>query len=345
MKRTLSFIVAFLMVFTVFAVSDPFASADAASLQEWALPTDWTTGVVEQYKGWDIPVQGPWKLLGFSDLDAATPVTNDDANIVEYSELPTYNQASDKDKTPFPYMGTNNNEQKAQNNSAVSKYTANNWYVNYGARWGGMIFSCISDSSGLNYVGDAGQAAAIVFTAPADGLYGFSELVTGILFETSISHEALSFTATVRKNGEILATFTPTTEMTSDILQGEVELKAGDMLMFAFEQTTEVVLTAANTGNNDPACLTITNLSVWTTVEGGDETTGGGNNGGDQTTAGGNNGGDQTTAGGNNGADKGEKAEEDKPDMTVAIIACAVAGVAVAGAVVCAIVVAKRRKG
>ena len=339
MKRTLSFIVAFLMVVTVFALSAPAARVAAAGsdYQEWVLPTDWSSGKVEQYKGWDIPVQGPWKLQGFSDLDTATPYLNDDANIVEYDALTSYNHNSDKDKTTFPYMGTDHNESKTQNKVVSGYYHATYWYVNYGARWGGMIFESKQDSTGLVYVGDAGQHAAIVFTAPADGVYNYDALISGLLFETALSKEPLSFTATVRKNGEILQSFTPTPEMDSEIFQGEVELKAGDLLMFAFQQNTDIILGPENAGLSDPDCMTISNLVIWTgtpTAEGGgDAGEGEGEGSGNE---------NQGTPDAGNTDNKKDTEEKADPTKTIIIVAAIV--VVVATVAVCTIVIVKRRK-
>ena len=77
----------------------------------------------------------------------------------------------------------------------------------------------------------------VVFTAPADGYYSYSEVVTAAAF-TDAQGAAIAAKATVRVNGEVVATFSPTADDPTKTLTGTVELNAGDLLMFAFELTT-----------------------------------------------------------------------------------------------------------
>ncbi len=259
MKRILSFIVVCVMLVSAFAVMN----VGAEETDMWALPSDWSTGAVEQYKGWDIPVQGPWSLLGFDDLDTATVHVNPDENIVEYDSITTWDQNTHKDAVPFGYVGADHNERKAQNNPNLVRYTATTWYVDFGGRWSPMIFESRDDAAGLDVcihanTGGVKYDSAIVFTAPSNGTYSFSAIVEGVLFETSQSKEAVEFEVTVRKNGTVLASFVPTVETPSEMLDGEVELKAGDMLMFAFHQNTEIFFSSAtNHNDNNPDCVTI----------------------------------------------------------------------------------------
>ncbi len=255
MKRILSYLVVCALLVSAFAVMN----VGAEETDVWALPTDWSSeSGLEQYKGWDTAVHGPWRLLGFTDLDTATVNVNDDANIVEYDSLATYVQAENKDSVPFPYVGANHNEQKAQNNPNVSNYTSTRWYVDFGGRWSPMIFECRDDATGLDACCHAGSDGAIVFTAPSNGTYSFGAIVTGVLFKTSITGDPLEFEVTVRKNGTVLTSFVPTAEEPSGVLEGEIELAKGDMLMFAFAQTTEILFNVNTTHNdNNPDCVTI----------------------------------------------------------------------------------------
>ncbi len=261
MKRILSYLVVCALLVSAFAVMN----VGAEETDVWALPTDWSSGAdLEKYKGWEIPVQGPWSLLGFDDLDTATVHVNDDANIVEYDSIADdgWDQNTHKDAVPFGYVGADHNERKAQKNPNLSRYTATTWYVDFGGRWSPMIFESRDDATGLDVVchanaGGVKYDSAIVFTAPSNGTYSFGAIVTGVLFKTINSGDPVEFEVTVRKNGTVLTSFVPTEAEPSGVLEGEVELKAGDMLMFAFTQTTEIYFNTTNHNDNNPDCVTI----------------------------------------------------------------------------------------
>lgn len=257
MKRILSLFVACFMLVSVFAIG---ATSVAAETTSWTMPTDWSTGKVQQYKGWDIPVQGAWSFKSYTDLgDLSTAITNDDANIVQCGSVETWVHDTDKGKSPYPYMGTDNNETQVQNKTVSNYYHATNWYVNHGQRWGGVMFKAQS-STAIAFCADNEQKGAILFTAPEAGTYTYTETVA-VLLDQLTDGTPLTYEITVRKNGTALDTFVPT-DKNAKTLSGEVELAAGDLLMFAFEQTSHKTLTASNAGGNDPACVSISNVTV-----------------------------------------------------------------------------------
>ncbi len=260
-KRVLSFILACFMVVSAFIISQPIAHVHAAESEtKWTMPTDWSVATTKDANGWVMPYIGNWKLLGYTDLDTATPKLNE--STITAADYRAQNLGSGgHGKLPSPYFGVHDNEAAIQNNDSVA-YRQGGWYTNWAQRWSGKTFSATSDDSGIYSIAHANKPGAIVFTAPANGEYTFTETVEQILFVAGGTN--LSFHVTVRKNGEIVKEVTLTESNANATLSGSVTLAKNDVLMFAFEQTTGVTFSNKQTEhkNNDPNCIKITNVVV-----------------------------------------------------------------------------------
>ena len=255
-KRVLSLLLACFMVVSTFIISRPVVDVHAVeneAIETWTMPYDWSNGAVETYMGWDKAVQGQWKLSGYSNLDTATAVVNPDENIITAGA-----EGYSKFTTPYPYLATLPNEK--QFNASASGYGPAGWYANYDYRWNGKIFQGATEA--MYVIAHGGKAGAVTFTAPSDGVYSFTETVELLLEKTSLDLVP-SFTATVRRNGTILATFTPETKNETATLTGSVVLKKDDVLMFAFQQNTNYNFNSRSVhSSNDPNCLKLTNVVV-----------------------------------------------------------------------------------
>ncbi|MBO5039759.1 MAG: hypothetical protein J6D09_01530 [Clostridia bacterium] len=235
-------------------------SPDTSNETVWDMPTDWSVATEKDKNGWVMPYIGQWKLLGYIDLNTATPkLTDSSISISDYraQQLKTGGHG----KLPGPYFGVHDNEAAIQCSDTVA-YKKGGWYTNWNQRWSGKTFSATADDSGIYAIAHAGKPGAIVFTAPVDGDYTYTETVEQLLFVAGGTN--LSFEVTVRKNGQVLTSFVPTSSNKVKTLTGIVTLKAGDVLMFAIEQKTNVTFSSSQTEHksNDPNCFKITNVSV-----------------------------------------------------------------------------------
>ena len=201
-----------------------------------ALPMNWSSTEIFDKYGWELPVQGEWQLTSFGDpTDISTIVNKDSLKQIGNSDAGVYQTDS-----PWPYL------ESTHNRSETSGAAATPWYLNLTYRDDGNPHPIYAgNNKTYMYVNPALPSTnaetnnpAVVFTATEDGLYSYSELVTGTLF--SIGNYPVSVTATVRKNGVLIDAFTPTVNNPSRTLTGTVSLKKGDLLMFVFTLNTEV---------------------------------------------------------------------------------------------------------
>ncbi len=263
-KRVLSFLLACFMVASTFIISRPLVDVHAVenvAYETWNLPTDWTTGIEKDSNGWDMPYNGVWKLLGYTNLDTASPkLTASTLSAEDYKSQGL--KSNGHGKLPGPYLATNANETAIQTTNQ-SIYDSDGWYVNWNQRWSGKVFGgmATTNGNGIYAIAHAGKPGAITFTAPSNGLYSYTETVEQVLFLANSIN--LTFDVTVRKNGLILTKFSSSEENKSATLAGEVYLEAGDKLMFAFQQTTSVTFSNNQEHkSNDPNCIKITDLVV-----------------------------------------------------------------------------------
>ncbi len=238
--------------------ADPAPDDPNASV--WNMPTDWSVATETDANGWVMPYIGQWKLLGYTDLNTATPkLTDSSISIADYKAQKL--GSGGHGKLPGPYFGVHDNEASVQSNDGVA-YKKGGWYTNWNQRWSGKTFSATADDSGIYAVVHGGKPGAITFTAPVAGDYTYTETVQLLLF--AAGGTTLSFEVTVRKNGEVLSTFTPTSDNTTKTLTGTVTLEAGDVLMFAFEQKTNVTFSNSQSEHksNDPNCFKVSNVKI-----------------------------------------------------------------------------------
>jgi hypothetical protein len=224
------------------------------------MPTDWSVATAKDKNGWVMPYIGQWKLLGYTNLDTATPkLTDSTITLADYRAQKL--SSGGHGKLPGPYFGVHDNEAAIQNNDGVA-YQKGGWYTNWNQRWSGKTFSATADDSGIYAIAHGGKPGAITFTAPVDGDYTYTETVEQLLF--TAGGTTLQFEVTVRKNGEVINKFTPSSSNKSTTLTGTVTLEAGDILMFAFEQKTNVAFSSSQSEHksNDPNCFKVTNVSV-----------------------------------------------------------------------------------
>ncbi len=264
-KRVLSFLLACFMVVSTFIISRPIVDVHAVEVENgtvYELPLDWSTGTETDAKGWYMPYMGPWKLLGYTNLDTATPKLTTSALTPEEYKAQAL-KSNGHGKLPGPYLANNANETAVQTTNQTT-YDNDGWYANWNQRWSGKIFD--GDLTGMYAIAHANKPGAITFTAPADGIYSYTETVEQLLFLANSVN--LEFEVTVRKNGEVLSEFLASESNKSATLSGEAYLMEGDRLMFAFEQTTEVTFSNKQEHkSNDPNCFKITNLVVTKTAD------------------------------------------------------------------------------
>ncbi len=244
-KRVFSLLLACFLIVTSVVIALPQShvhAADDTSADEWVLPTDWSTGLEVEAKGWDIPVKGNWALTSFTDPADITTASSGEASAEATKEI-SANLGSGVG--PAPYIESFNN--RTYTVKGTTAWTS--WYVSHAKRWQGVIFAAGGDVIKTGWGKQSNYAEinpTIVFTAPADGIYSYSEAVTGVRF-TDDNGDDYSASATVRKNGTVIDTFTPTAENTTKTLTGYVELKKDDLLMFTFSLDT----TTATLNGND----------------------------------------------------------------------------------------------
>ncbi len=267
-KRALSLLLACFMVVSTFIISKPLAHVHAVDNEQyvegenmWTLPTDWSTGIEKDANGWDMPYIGNWKLLGYTNLDTAAPkLTASTLSAEEYKAQAL--KSNGHGKLPGPYLANNANETAVQTTNQ-SIYDSDGWYTNWNQRWSGKTFAGMATTvgNGIHAIAHANKPGAITFTASKSGLYSFTETVEQILFLANSVN--LEFEVTVRKNGAIITGFIADGTTTKDTLAGEVYLKQGDVLMFAFEQTTGVTFSNKQEHkSNDPNCLKVTDVVI-----------------------------------------------------------------------------------
>ncbi len=217
--------------------------------ETFELPMDWSTGTSRDSNGWDIPVKGNWSIGGFSNLDTATRINQHSSKTTEELRGAAANGDNNVKSAPQPYIGNNYNESIVQNTTVTANGTSG-WYVNYAYRWSGTVVK--AGGSYIKATAVAGKPGAIVFTAPSDGYYSYSEI-----FKTVIATTGAEYEATVRRNGQILDKFEITTAGIVKNFKGKIMLNAGDMLMFAFEQKTTLAT------KDDPShCANIQSIVV-----------------------------------------------------------------------------------
>lgn len=258
-KRVLSFLIACLMVVSTFIISKPLVhvhAVDGEDVTEWALPMDWTTGLKSQNPSADLhtaemgynyaeKADEPWKFAFYTDVDAGTTYVAESTNPA--SEYVGTSGKSGVGVGPSPYIETANNRW-----IFVGTQNYSGWYVCSRGRWQD---TSIGKGDNINYMQfthkNKSYTPAVVFIAPEDGLYSFSELVTGTLFEYTKDETTYTINsiATVRKNGTVLASFTPTADNPTKTLTGEIALKQGEELAFVFQQVSSTHCTVLPDAN------------------------------------------------------------------------------------------------
>lgn len=203
------------------------------SPETWDLPMNWSVGTERDDNGWDIPVIGNWSISGFKNLDTATSNYRKSTKTTEQ----LWDAGGNVTEGPQPYLGNNYNETivqagKNDENPVVANGT-NGWYIANSYRWG----STVARAGGpyIKLIADKGIKGAVYFTAPSDGYYSYTELI-----KSAGIKNAAEYKATVRLNGLILDSFVAAENGLTKEFNGTVALKKGDLLMFAFEQTTAV---------------------------------------------------------------------------------------------------------
>lgn len=238
MKRIFSLFVACLMLVTVFS-GIAVTGVSAAESTTYTLPMDWTTGLksdnpsaalhsVEMGFNYAERADGLWKFAFYTNVDAGTAYTADSV-YTPADALGTNNSGAGKG--PAPYIETANNRWLFVGTTNYAK-----WYVNPTGRWTGTSIAGNNSDNYMKFSHNVeGYVPAVVFVAPKDGTYSFSAPVTGVTF-TGTDGDPATLTATVRKNGAILASFSPTASNTTKTLTGEVTLSEGEELAFVFSQ-------------------------------------------------------------------------------------------------------------
>ncbi len=233
-KRILSVLTAFAIVFSTFVIAMPIQNKHVQAAEyiegtnQWTLPTDWTTGLAQDEKGWDLTKMGQWEFGPFNDLNTETSVRR-----TASSKKPSEAAKDEQSAGPGPYINSTVNESALQANAGYVA-SSTGWYVNNNKRWGAEIFKPATfEGATVIRVNPYDNPIGIVFVAPSDGLYAYSELVeaTKFVFE----EKAIIMTATVRKNGAIQNIFVADANNAEGNLTGTIALKASESLVFGFE--------------------------------------------------------------------------------------------------------------
>ncbi len=255
-KRILSFLVACVMVVSTFIISKPLVNVYAVDNEttfvedenQWTLPYNWNGynngnyGVLDTYTDssnvvWDIASQGNglWKLTSFA---------------------PSTGKLSWTGTTGASWIESYRNR---VTNKGAGAMDGEGWYVSTAGRWtGGTPFNKGDNTSYMRVslinsdsnVTEYGRNPAIVFTAPEDGVYSYTELVAfnNYLDESNPQKEVV-VEVSVWKNRVKLDTVTlDKDDATSVTLNGTVPLVAGDelMLLYSLSNNDEVTLTTAS---------------------------------------------------------------------------------------------------
>ena len=230
MKRILSLFVACLMLVSVFAIG--ITSVAAAETTSWTLPMNWARDLDKDANNWELASKnnGLWRLTSFDDLDDPSTI-NWAASKPDYTLAPGATASGQNSLSPESYVESYNNRSYFTN---VSGW-ADKWYVNYRQRHQKKSFEFVDNTTSINvFPGNAGyNFPAVVFTAPEAGSFNYTELVKLLISDAAVE-------VTVRKNGTVLTTKNATTA--GETISGTVELAKGDLLMFAFELTSETTV-------------------------------------------------------------------------------------------------------
>ncbi|MBQ8254558.1 MAG: hypothetical protein IJY94_03530 [Clostridia bacterium] len=234
-KRVLSLLLACFMVVSTFIISRPVVDVHAVEYTEgvnqWTLPMNWGSDALEvevvegraESESWRLAKQGPWRLTSFTDLD-------DTSTMIWTASSAPLTKDNHK-KGPKPHVNGGYNKQVIEGSAGTT------WYTNYNERWTGTSFNrtgnTASDRIDVSPMGGA-KNPAVVFTAPSNGVYSYSELLTGGAFVDANEVEIVA-SATVRVDGAIIDAFTPTATNATKTLEGTVSLKEGQLLVFGFE--------------------------------------------------------------------------------------------------------------
>ncbi len=248
-KRVLSFLLACLMIVSTFIVTTPHIHVDAVEyiegVNQWTLPMNWAHDLDKDERNWELASKnnGLWRLTSFEDLSDGMSVRWAPST----AELQSGFTTNDNSKSPQSYIESYNNRSMFGGN--VSSSWGEAWYVNYGVRHNKKAFDKGDNSTYMEvFPGNGGyNNSTVVFTAPADNTYDYTEFVKLKMSDAVVE-------ATVLKNGEVLTTATPTTS--GNTISGTVELKQGDILMFAFTLKNS----AAVSDNSHP--IELSNLVV-----------------------------------------------------------------------------------
>ena len=246
-KRILSFLMACFMVASTFIISKPLVHVHAVEGDEvtytegenqWTLPMDWNTTGTFDKNNWELAIQGQWQLTTLTNPADNSTMRDDESKVAIAAGKGGY--------SPLSYIESRHNRAIVTPIDA-SKWTE--WKVYLTTRFDGN-FSPFKFGDNKTYINVAPTIAlkvttdpvhpAVVFTAPEDGTYSYSELVTGVAFE--YASKAYSASATVRKNGKVINMFTPSATDTTRTLEGTVTLKKGELLTFVFTQNTDLKL-------------------------------------------------------------------------------------------------------
>lgn len=241
-KRALSLLLACFMVVSTFIISRPIVDVHAVETpdfvegeNQWTLDYNWSKNLDPKDKnGWELASKnnGIWRLSSFSD-PANTETIRWDASADGFT-LVSGSTTSVNGKSPQSYI------ESYYNRSCFTSVAAtwDSWYVNYNHRHQSISFSKGNNTDYMYVIpGNASyNHAAIVFTAPSNGVYSYTEIVEQVEF--AYGDAPVTMTATVRKNGAVLNSFTPTSSAASKTLDGSVYLEEGDLLTFVFSEDT-----------------------------------------------------------------------------------------------------------
>ncbi len=256
-KRALSLLLACFMVVSTFIISRPIVDVHAVEYTEgvdqWTLPYNWSKDndtYVTGGKAWDLTSKnsGLWRLTSLIDPEAGKLNWND-AHSLSYTE-------SARNRT----------------NNGSSPLGNEGWYMSCNNRWnGGSLFGKGDNSSwmkvsmatgGFGGINNGSKNPTVVFTAPVEGTFSYTELVemNNLVDEAS---KDLVVNVNVRKNGTVINSFTLDKNTTYKTLDGTVELMIGDELMFTFTLvSTDVTLTQSSSAESEKYVIKLSNVVV-----------------------------------------------------------------------------------
>ncbi len=207
---------------------------DASTGTKYVLPMDWSTGLTKDSYGWDLSQKGNWRLAG------AFVSTGNPNNFVNAPSNITVEDATNTDGIgPAPWIESYDNRVNAKVSNVPAGYCE--WDVNAERRdRSGTIFKYGDNGSFIRVsprnLANANVSArypSVIFTAPENGTYSYSTLVSGAAFKDSTG-AAVEGMVTIRSNGNVVATFSPTPDDAEAILTGTVELVKGETFVITF---------------------------------------------------------------------------------------------------------------